>query len=151
MLDGYELSSKIFCDELAVEAPVLDKDFVGALAGDDYTGEIDAGDVAFERGRITDRTTIVRLVQRNAEVFDEVEIGMVTGESEDKLIRDGYNTIGRGQGYIVFGDIGDGTIEIGFDLAVFDSVVDVGEDPVLDVTVHLRATMHESHLRSVAP
>jgi len=29
-----------------VEAAVLDEDLIGALAGDDDTGEVDAGDIA---------------------------------------------------------------------------------------------------------
>ena len=73
-------------DECAVEAAVLDEDFVGALAGDDDAGEIDAGNVALERGGIADRAAVVGLVELDAEPLDEVEVGMVAGEREDEVV-----------------------------------------------------------------
>ena len=37
------------------------------------------------------------------------------------------------------------------DFSVFDAVVDVREDPVLDVAMHLGSAMDKGHLRSMAP
>ncbi len=45
----------------------------------------------------------------------------------------------------------DGAGEEGRDLAILDAVVDVGQDPVFDVAVHLRAAMDEGDARAVAP
>ncbi len=69
-----------------MEAAVLDEDLVGALAGDDDTGEVDAGDVALERGGIADRAAVVVLVELDAERFEELEVGSVAGEREDEVI-----------------------------------------------------------------
>ena len=41
--------------------------------------------------------------------------------------------------------------EVGCDLAVLDAVVDVGENPVLHVAMHLGAAMHEGDACAVAP
>jgi hypothetical protein len=42
-----------------VEASVLDEDLVGALAGDDDSGEVDAGDVGLESGGVAEGAAVV--------------------------------------------------------------------------------------------
>src|ERR1039458_3276847 len=136
-----QLALQVCGDELAVEAAVLDKYFVGALAGDDDACEVDAGDVGFERGRIAYGAAVVRLVQFHAQPLDEVEVGGIADEGEDKVVGQRDRAGGRGQGDVIFGDFGDGGVEVGLDLAVLDAVVDVGQDPVLDVGLHLGAAV----------
>ena len=48
-------------------------------------------------------------------------------------------------------DAGDGGVEISRDLAVLDAVLDVGEDPVLDVGLHGGAAIDEGDARAVTP
>ena len=58
---------------------------------------------------------------------------------------------GGGDGEVVFGDARDGGGEVGGDLAVLDAVVDVGQNPVLHVVVHLGAAMDQGDARAVTP
>src|ERR1035437_10349654 len=146
-----QLALEVFSDEFAVEAAVLDEDFVGALAGDDDSAEVDSGDVGLERCGVAHGTAVVRVVELHAEALDEVEVGVVAGEGEDEVVGDGQAARGRGDGYVVFGDVGDIAGEVGGDLAVPDAVVDVGQDPILHVGVHLLAAMDEGNARAVAP
>ena len=62
-LNCHQFSPQIFCYQLAVEAAILDEDFVGPLAGDDHSCEIDSRDVALERRGIAHRATVIRFVQ----------------------------------------------------------------------------------------
>jgi hypothetical protein len=134
-----------------MESPVFDEDLAGAIAGYDDTGEIDAGDVALERCRIADGATIIGGVQLDAEVLDEAEVGVVAGEGEDEVVGDDLGAFGGGEGHVIFRDAGDNCVEVGGDLAVLDAIVDVGEYPVFDVAVHLRAAVDEGYAGSVAP
>ena len=86
-LRGVSFLLQIHCDQLAVEAAVLDKDLVGPLAGDDDSGEVDARDIALERRRIADRAAVVRFVQLHAERSMKLEVRVIAGEREDELIR----------------------------------------------------------------
>src|ERR1017187_8443350 len=103
-----QLALQVFGDELAVEAAVLDKYFVGAFAGDDDAGEVDAGDVGFERGRVAYGAAVVRLVQLHAQPLDKPEVGVIADESEDKVVGQRDPAVGRGQGDVVFRDLCDG-------------------------------------------
>src|ERR1017187_9139555 len=102
-----QLALEVFRDELAVEAAVLDEDFVGALAGDDDSAEVDAGDVRLERGLIANRAAVIGFVELHAEALDEIEVGMVAGEGKDEVIGDGHIAVGCGDGDVVLGDVGD--------------------------------------------
>ena len=104
----FELAHKVFGDEFAVEAAVLDEDFVGAAAGDDDSSEVDAGDVGFESCGIADWATVVGLVEADTELLQEAEVGVVAGEREDEVVGEGEATEGRGQDDLVLGDARDG-------------------------------------------
>ena len=49
---------QVFGDLVAVEPPVLDKNLVGAIAGHDHAGQINAGHIALQALRIKDRLTV---------------------------------------------------------------------------------------------
>ena len=51
--------------------------------------EINAGDVGLEGGGVADGAAGVFGVELDAERFDEGEVGVVAGESEDELVGDG--------------------------------------------------------------
>ena len=72
-----------------MEAAVLDEDLVGAPAGDDDAGEVDAGDVGLQRRGVADRAAVVGLVEADAELLQEAEVGVVAGEGEDEIVGDG--------------------------------------------------------------
>ena len=76
---------------------------------------------------------------------------MIAGEGEDEVVGEGDVAGGRGEGDSVFGDVSDRGGEIGADFAVLDAVVDVGQDPVFDVAMHLRAAVDEGDTGPVAP
>src|SRR5438067_1135585 len=133
-----QLSFQVFGDEFAVEAAVLDEDFVGALAGYDDASEVDAGNVGFERGRVAEWAARVGLVQCDAEALDELEVRVVAGEREDEVVANRERAGRRLQRDLVFGDVGDAGVEVSRDLAVLDAIIDVGQDPVLHMPVHLR-------------
>ncbi len=103
----------MFRDELAVEAAVFDEDLVGAFAGDDDSREVDAGDVALERGGVADGAAGVGFVEADAEALDEAEVGVVAGQGEDEVVGQGELAFGGGEGHGVFGDAGDVGVEVG--------------------------------------
>ncbi len=72
-----------------MEAAVLDEYLVGAFAGDDDAGEVDAGDVGLKRCGVADRAAVVRVVEGDAEALDEAEVGVVAGEGEDEVVGQG--------------------------------------------------------------
>ena len=146
-----EFSLEVFGDELAVEAAVLDEDFVRPFAGDDDASEIDAGHVRFEGRWVADGAAVVGLVKLHAETLDEVEVGMVPREREYEVIRNGEAAARGGESDVVLGDVGDGGGEVRGDLPILDAVIDVGQDPVFDVAMHLRTTMDKSHLCTMSP
>ena len=79
---------QVFGDELAVEAAVFDEYLVGAAAGDYDTGEVDAGDVGLQRRGVADGAAVVGLVEADAELLQEAEVGVVSGEGEDEIVGD---------------------------------------------------------------
>ena len=89
---------EVLGDELAVEAAVFDEYLVGAAAGEDDTGEVDAGDVGLERRGVADGGAVVGLVEADAEFFQEAEVGVVAGEGEDEVVGDGNLASGGGDG-----------------------------------------------------
>ena len=110
---------EVFGDELAVEAAVLDEDLVGAPAGEDDSGEVDAGDVGLQRRGVAERAAVVGLVEADAELLQEAEVGVVSGEGEDEIVGDADAAAGSGEGDLVLGDARDGGGEVGGDLAVW--------------------------------
>jgi len=143
--------SQMFGDELAVEATVFDEDFVGSLAGDDDSGKIDTGNVALKCGGVADGAASVGLVEGNSQTFNKAEVGVIAGEGEDELVGQDDFAFGSCQIDVVFVDPCDVGAEVGLDLAVLDAIVDVGEDPILDVPVHLGAAVNKGDLRTVTP
>ena len=82
----------------------------------------------------------------------KVEVGMVAGEGEDEVVGQGERcppVVARVTVSSVM--LRDRAGEVCGDLVVLDAVVDVGQDPVFDVAVHLRAAMHEGNARAVPP
>src|ERR1700730_7821628 len=69
-------------DLLAVKAAVFDKNFAGVDSTDDHAGEVQTGNIALERARV--ESGFIRLrIKLHAKLPQEIEIGMVAGESED--------------------------------------------------------------------
>ena len=134
-----------------MESTILDEDFIGAFPGDDDTGEIDSRDIALERRGIAPRAAIVGLIETHPQPLDEVKVGMVAGERKDEVVRQRYRAFRRFEPHIVFGDVDYRAAEVCFDLSVLDAVVDVGEDPILHVAVHLRAAMDERYSGAMPP
>ena len=75
-------------DLAAVEATVFDEDAGGLQAADDYAGEVNSWDVAFECFGI-ERGTFGGAIEVNARLFEEIEIGVITGQREDLPCRNG--------------------------------------------------------------
>ncbi len=78
-LNVFQFFSQIFCDELTVKAPVLNKNFVGALPCYDYSGKIDSRDITFQCGSIAHRAAGVCVVQSHSEALDEAEVRVIAG------------------------------------------------------------------------
>ena len=121
------------------------------FACDDDAGEIDAGYVALEGCRVADGAAVVCLVEVHAEPLDKREVRVVAGEREDDVVRDRLLACRGAEGDGVFVDLFDGGVEVRGDLAVFDAVVDVGQDPILNVPVHLGAAVDQGDAGAVTP
>ena len=76
-----------------VEAAVLNEDLVGARAGHDHPGQINARHIALQRLRIADGQP-VRPFEAHAQPLQKVEVGMVAGHGEDKVVGDGVAALG---------------------------------------------------------
>ena len=94
-------------DLLAVKAAVFNEDFVRALTGYDHAGEVDARDIGLKRAGIVMRDLIVGGVERDAKRLDKGEVGVVAGEGEDEVVRQGEGARGGGKGDGVGGNIDD--------------------------------------------
>src|SRR5882724_5775696 len=82
------------CDLLAVEAAVLNEDFVGMHPGHDHARQEDSWAVAFERVRIDARTLGHRL-QADPEFRHEVEVRMISDQREHKIVLERHNALRR--------------------------------------------------------
>src|SRR5437899_7180171 len=76
---------------------------------------------------------------------------IVSGESKHEVIIQPDASIGRLDYDVVLSDLGNPAVEVGNDLAVLDSVFDVGPDPVLHVAVHLAFVVNQGHTGAVTP
>jgi hypothetical protein len=81
-------------DQRAVEAPILNEDLIGARAGHDHARQIDARHIALQRLRIANRQPVLAL-QAHAQCFKELEVGMIAGHGEDKVVLHGLAALGR--------------------------------------------------------
>src|SRR5215469_10555245 len=137
-------------DLLAVEAAILDKNLVGARSGHDHTRDVDSRYVALERNRIAYRTTLFggEFDSHRAKKFI---VGMISGEREDKVVLDFHLAFRGVQHDVICLDRLDRAAEVSSDLTVLDAVLDIGENPVLHVRMHLRPAMDEGDSRSMAP
>src|SRR5579864_4739292 len=80
-----QLLAQIGGDELAVEASILDEDFIGARAGHDYTRHVDSRHIALQRLRVANRAALLRR-KLNSHAGQEVVIGVVAGHGENKIV-----------------------------------------------------------------
>src|SRR5579864_6688476 len=69
-------------DLTAVEAAVFDEDFAGVHSADNYTRDVNPGDVAFEAFGIRLRFFRYR-VEANSLLLEKFEVGMVTSHRKD--------------------------------------------------------------------
>src|SRR5713101_2636501 len=137
-------------DLFAVEPAVLDKDLAGARSSHDYTGHVDAWDIALERDRIAHRPLLLSR-QLYADTGQEVEVRMVPGERKNEIVLQALRT-SRSIKYDVIGaDLEDRTVEVGNDFSGLDAVLDVGAHPVFDVRVDLGAAMNQRHAGAMPP
>src|SRR6266852_3270483 len=137
-------------DLFPVKAPVLDENFAGARSGHDYTGHVDAWDIALERDRIAHRPLLLSR-QLYADTGQEVEVRMVPGERKNEIVLQALRT-SRSIKYDVIGaDLEDRTVEVGNDFSGLDAVLDVGAHPVFDVRVDLGAAMNQRHAGAMPP
>src|SRR5882672_4924975 len=99
---------------LAVEPTVLDEDFARARPGDDHTGHINAGDVALESYGIADRPALLSR-QLYTDAGEEVEVGVVSGEREYKVILQALRASWSIQHDIIGADFQYRTVEVSRD------------------------------------
>src|SRR6266852_1679507 len=137
-------------DLFAVEAAVLDKDLAGARSGHDYTGHVDAWDIALERDRIAHRPLLLSR-QLYADTGQEVEVRMVPGERKNEIVLQALRT-SRSIKYDVIGaDLEDRTVEVGNYFSGLDAVLDVGAHPIFDIRMDLGSAMDQRHARAMTP
>src|SRR5579872_555082 len=133
-----------------VEAAVLNEDLVRLVPGDDNAGQINPRHIAFQAGRIAGRAAKLTF-NADSQRFQKLEIRPIPGERQNRLVRQHDGAVRRGQSNPVRIDAGHGAFEIRGDLAGFDPVLDIRLDPVFDVAVHRRPTVHQRDPRAVAP
>src|SRR6516162_5385842 len=105
-----------------MKAAVLDEDFVGAHARDNDSGEVNAGDAAFQRLGVNNRSLVVIAAQPASETADELEVGVIAGHGEDPVVWEMPFSFGCAQYHLVGGDFFHRTVEIGVDLSGLDAV-----------------------------
>src|ERR1035438_3993916 len=69
----------------AVKPSIFNEDFVGVHAGDDHTGQVNAGTLAFERGGIGARL-LCSGIQRDSRGGEEVEVGTIADHGKNKIV-----------------------------------------------------------------
>src|ERR1017187_10396603 len=89
-----ELFAQIAGDQFAVEAAILNEDFVGLGAGDDDTRHIDSRHVRLQSLGIAYGAQLLGR-QLDANAAQEVVVRMVSGEREDKIVFHSYCAGGR--------------------------------------------------------
>src|SRR6202041_339966 len=146
----YQLRSQRLRNLPSVEAAILDKNLVGAGAGNNDAGQVDAGDVAFKRHRIAYRLLILSF-KTHAHALKKAEVWMVAGEREDKVVLQRLPAMGGFDDHCIGCDFDDVRVKQGLHFPVLDAVFYVGLDPVLHVAMHLRTTMNERDARAAAP
>ena len=88
-----QLGSERVGDLAAVKAAVLNKNLVGARAGHDDAGEVDAGHVALQGLGIADGEA-VGAFKTDAQLSRKVEVGVVAGHGEDEVVGEGLAALG---------------------------------------------------------
>lgn len=126
-----------------MEAAVFDKNFRGVLPADDDSGEINAGDIAFERFRI-DRRLAGFGIEANSLPFEELVIRVIAGHGEDLHGRYAAFPIAIAKPDLTRLEARDAGVEQGANFPGEDAVFDVGAHPVLERLSKLGAAVDES-------
>src|SRR6202051_5087513 len=133
-------------NQLPVEAAVLDENFAGAGAGYDDSGDVDSGDVGFQGRGIADGAELFG-GKFDADAAQEIVIGMVSGEPEDKIVGQANRAGWSFQDHAIFVDLAHGAVEVRDNLAGLAAVFDVGAHPIFDVVVYLPSAMNQRGAR----
>src|ERR1700678_2821586 len=80
-----QLAFQVVGDLPAVEAAVLDEDFVGPRAGNNHACYINAGHIALQRYWVANWPALLTR-QFNAHAAQKVVVGMVANQGQDKII-----------------------------------------------------------------
>jgi len=135
---------------MSVEAAVFDEDLVGAHAGDDNAGQVNAWDIALEGLRIADWKPVGAL-ETDPHRLKKTEIEMVAGHGEDKVIFERDAAQRRLHRHCVWSDFDHFGMKVCLDFAVLDAVLNVRLDPVLHVWLNPCPAVNQRDARAAAP
>src|SRR4029077_7296932 len=134
----------------AVKTPVFDKDLARPRAGNNHSGHIDTGHVAFECIGIAHRPHL-GMRQFNSQRLQKFIVRMVSGQGKHKIVLQRAFALRRLDPHRLRLDLQHAAVEVCGDFAFLDPVLNVGLDPVLHVAVDLRPAMHHAYPRSAPP
>src|ERR1700676_236690 len=83
----------IMCDLAAMEAAILNENFIGSHACNDHSSKVETGDIAFERLRITGRAAVLPL-HAHTKSSQKIKVGMVPRQGKHVVVIDGNGTLG---------------------------------------------------------
>src|SRR4029077_17969353 len=89
--------------------------------------------------------------QFDAHAAEEIEVGMVPSEREHKIVFQSKSSGRSAHRDIITADFVHRAIEVRYDLASLDAVLDVGTHPIFDVAVDLRSAMDERDASAMPP
>ena len=86
-LNRDQLSPKILSDQLPMKSSVLNKNLIRAFTRHNHASKINPWNITLQRRRITDRATIIRLIEPHPKPLDKTKVRMVSRQRKHKLIR----------------------------------------------------------------
>src|SRR5215468_12706131 len=146
-----EFALEVGGDLVAMEPAVLDKDLGGAVSRDNDSGQIDPGNIGFERFGVDTWAAIRWRADFDPDLAEKLQIRVIAGEREHKVVLEGQFAVRRIQYDRSRRDLPHYRVEVRLDFAVLDAVFDIGLDPVLHLVMDHRTAMHQRDSRPVSP
>src|SRR5579872_590228 len=130
-------------DLAAVEASIFDENFTGVQAAEQNAGQINSGDIAFERFEIAIR--LARFgIEADSETLQEREIGMIAGHGKNSKGRQVLNVTAVLDNHGVGLEADNTRLKERANFAGANAIFDVGAHPVFQGLAQFGAAMHES-------
>src|SRR6201998_3382145 len=108
-----------------MKSAVFNKDLIGPRSGYNYARQEDSLHIALQRLRIANRQ-FIRSLETHAHALKETEVGMIPRHRKHKVVLDRLDTLRRLQNHSIRRNLQHVRVEVRFNLAVLDAVLDIG-------------------------